>query len=190
VLPNNTLKVLANDTKQSASTFFTVTGCRYIYPWLVLLCVCFALSLPRCLTAQEAILPLGEDLSGQGGQVSYSLGQLASHHHELPEVHVLQGVQQPYEYLAVDIPPTEGISLRFIVYPNPTTGIAYLEIKPFENNDLHYHLHDFNGREITSDKIRQQVTLIPTASLPPGTYILRISQQQQTRKALKIIKHP
>ncbi|MFP4467906.1 MAG: T9SS type A sorting domain-containing protein [Bacteroidales bacterium] len=142
------------------------------------------------LCAQEAILPLGNNLEGQGGGVSYSIGQIASHQYHLPEIHIFEGVQQSYESVAVGLPPTETINIRYIVYPNPTSGIAYLEVKLDKMNGLHYHLHDLNGREIASAAIRQHISLLPTSSLPPGTYILRVSQKQQTRKLFKIIKHP
>ena len=80
------------------------------------------------LQAQTNVNATGGNASGNGGSVSYSVGQVVYTTHKGSNGSVAQGVQQPYEISVAGIDEANGISLRVTVYPNPTTDYLTLEI--------------------------------------------------------------
>jgi len=80
------------------------------------------------LQAQTNVNATGGNASGNGGSVSYSVGQVVYTTHKGSNGSVAQGVQQPYEISVAGIDEANGISLRVTAYPNPTTDYLTLEI--------------------------------------------------------------
>jgi|SRR5690554_3243411 len=81
------------------------------------------------LKAQESVNATGGDASGEGGSVSYSVGQITFQTHTGTNGSVAQGVQQPFEISVVTaIEEAKGINLSVTAYPNwkkrsiPTQG--------------------------------------------------------------------
>ena len=64
---------------------------------------------------------LGGVISGSGGAVSQSLGQLVYTSEESASGSLAQGVQRPYRLASVEIPPSVP-ELNFSILPNPTDG--------------------------------------------------------------------
>lgn len=72
------------------------------------------------------------------------------------------------------------------VYPNPTTGIVYLEIPESENTDeLFVYVFDVHGRLVINSRlINSQLDLF---RLPGGIYFLRLSGRNSLSQTHKII---
>lgn len=141
------------------------------------------------LLAQEVVPITGGELTGGGGTVVYSVGQIFYTINNGTNGYVVQGVLQPFEIsvtLGVEI---KNISLGLSVYPNPTTNYLNLKITNSEFSFLVYQLFDIQGRLLEKSKLTYKNTTINMERLPSATYFLNITNKQNTVKIFKIIKN-
>ncbi|MFN2396219.1 MAG: T9SS type A sorting domain-containing protein, partial [Bacteroidales bacterium] len=137
----------------------------------------------------ENIPASGGEGEGSGGSVSYSVGQLFWHTHDGNNISVAEGVQQPYEISVVTaIDEADDILLAIMAYPNPTADFLTLELKNFEPSSFQYQLYDIQGKLWQSEKITGNHTHIDVSFLVPGTYFLKVTQENKDFKTFKIIK--
>jgi len=142
------------------------------------------------LKAQDAVLCTGTNTSGNGGSVSYSVGQTAFITNTGINGSVAQGVQQAYEiFILTGSNNNINISLNFIAYPNPTTNYLILKADSYTDEKLLYQLFDINGRLLLSNKIKNTETTIPMMEFIAATYYLKITEGHKNVKTFKIIKH-
>ena len=138
------------------------------------------------LQAQVSVNAAGGDATGDGGSVSYSLGQMAFSANAGTNGSVTEGVQQPYEISVLSVvEQAENISLS--AYPNPSTDYLYLTTSD-EISNLSYQLFDMNGRLLQSEKIVGNQTNINMQGLVSATYFVKVNQGNKTVKSFKIIK--
>jgi hypothetical protein len=135
--------------------------------------------------AQQEITASGADASGNGGSVSYSIGQVAYISTGINTL-VSEGVQQAYRVPFIII---AGIKLVLSIYPNPTTDLLYLEAHNTDHAGLRYLLYDLNGKLLESKKAGINSTSISMGRFTTGTYILRVLQNNEQIKSFKIIKN-
>lgn len=144
----------------------------------------FSLSI---LHAQSAVLATGMDASGGNGSVSYSLGQTAYIYKGAGD-QILEGVQQPYEIIALATRETSSNSEGILIYPNPFKDYLYLDFTSGNYKDSEYQLFDSQGKLIKKDMILQSKSELNFSSLPSAMYIIRINQHGENIKTFKIIK--
>ena len=141
------------------------------------------------LHAQQAVLSSSGNAAGNGGSVSYSVGQVAFSTHTGGGATVTEGVQQPYEILFMEgIDQEYGITLECLVYPNPADAYVRLKIKNREHLDLTYQLNNMNGLLLLMKNIETDETSIPMDDLVPATYFLTVSVNGKALQTYKIIK--
>ena len=147
---------------------------------LVMLLVSFG------LRAQVSVNAAAGNATGDGGSVSFSVGQVAFSANVGTNGSVTEGVQQPYEISVLSVAEqAENISLS--VYPNPSTDYLYLTTSD-EISDLSYQLFDMNGKLLKSEKIIGNQTIIDMQDLVSATYFVKVNQGNKTVKSFKIIK--
>lgn len=140
--------------------------------------------------AQESVNTSGKDVTGTGGTVNYSVGQIVYTTHSGTNGSLAQGVQQPYEISVVTaLEETKGITLSFLVYPNPTTDFIMLRVENYSTENLTYLLYDVNGKSIENKKMENRESTIPMESLATGTYFLKVTEGNKDIKTFKIIKN-
>lgn len=138
------------------------------------------------LRAQVSMNATGGNATGDGGFVSYSIGQMAFSANSGTNGSVTEGVQQPYEISVLSAAEqAENISLS--AYPNPSTDYLYLTASE-EISGLSYQLFDMNGRLLQSEKIVGNQTNIYMQDLVSATYFVKVNQGNKTVKTFKIIK--
>jgi len=148
------------------------------------------ITFPRISHSQNSVVSSGNDISGNGETVSYSVGQIAFNTYSGINGSVAQGVQQAYEiFILTGTDDIRSISLNFIAYPNPTTDFLNLKIENFTAEKLFYQLFDMNGRLLINRKIDNAETTIPMQEYVSATYYLKIIKDQGYVKTFKIIKH-
>lgn len=144
------------------------------------------------LKAQQSINATGDNASGSGGSVSYSVGQVVYTTTKDANGMVARGVQQPFEILIITgIEEAKGINLICSVYPNPTTDYLTLKIDASSSiriQNLSYRLFDMNGRLSGTGKLERRETQIAMVNLVPETYLLEVFDQNKILKSFKIIK--
>lgn len=142
------------------------------------------------LQAQTSVNATDGDVSGSGGSVSYSVGQVVYTTHTGTNGSVAEGVQQPYEISVVTgLEEAKGINLSVSAYPNPTTDYLTLEVKDVELLNLHFQLYDMNGKLCQNEKITGNQTNIVMSNLVVATYFVKIIQGNKEIKTFKIIKN-
>ena len=152
------------------------------------LLLCFTLAFG--LQAQETISATGGEATGDGGSVSYTVGQtFYSTNTGANGNSVAQGVQQPYEISVITaIDEVKGINLEMSVYPNPTTKFLKLIVKSDKFENAIFQLFDIKGQLIKNGKITGSETLINMQSLNPSVYFLKVVDNNIELKTFKIIK--
>ena len=142
------------------------------------------------LQAQTSVNATDGDVSGSGGSVSYSVGQVVYATNTGANGSVAEGVQQPYEISVVTgLEEAKGINLSVSAYPNPTTDYLTLEVKDVELLNLHFQLYDMNVKLLQNEKITGNQTSIVMSNLLPATYFVKVIQGNKEVKTFKIIKN-
>ncbi|AZA80280.1 T9SS C-terminal target domain-containing protein [Chryseobacterium sp. G0186] len=139
------------------------------------------------LHAQSAVLATGMDASGGNGSVSYSIGQTAYLSKGAGD-QILEGVQQPYEIIALATREISSRSEGILIYPNPFKDYLYLDFTTGNYKGSEYQLFDSQGKLIKKDMILQSKSELNFSSLPSAMYIIRINQHGENIKTFKIIK--
>ena len=160
---------------------------KRIFTILILSCL-----LVPSLFAQSAIVPVGGDAQGNGGSVSYTVGQLAveSAANSNGSITVLEGVQQPYEIMTVGVDDYPQIALDAVVYPNPTENIAQLQLNGFEipADGLRATLYDGNGKRLQTVTVTDDLTAFQIGQYATGTYYLEVRDGKRVLKTFKIVR--
>jgi len=139
--------------------------------------------------AQESANASGGDVTGSGGTVAYSIGQVVYTTNTGSSGSVAQGVQHAYEIFTVGIKETT-LNISLTAFPNPTTENLTLQISDFNNEKFAYQLFDIQGKLLSKDQVTAQKTQINTASLPAATYFINVVNQENKQvQSFKIIKN-
>jgi hypothetical protein len=138
---------------------------------------------------QTTISTTGGNATGSGGSVSYTIGQIFYNTFSGTNGIVAQGVQQPYEISVVTaIENTEGITLEYIVFPNPTSGLIKLIIRPFDQENWRFRLYELNSILLQDKKIENEETEISLENLSASMYFLKVINNNREVKVFKIVK--
>jgi hypothetical protein len=136
--------------------------------------------------AQHVTVSSGGDAFGNGGKVSYSIGQAVYNAVSSSVGNINEGVQQPYEILIVKNF-EQAIDISLSVYPNPTTNQIFIKINsPIENYS--YQITDILGNLISLGNIKDERQIEGLSVLTTGTYFLNIYDNKRIIKTFKIIK--
>ncbi len=141
------------------------------------------------LHAQVAIFATGGNATGNGGSVSYTVGQVVYTTMAGAAGSVEQGIQQPYKIsLITGLEGTEGITLQYSAYPNPATNYVTLKVEDFETAGLTYQLYDLSGKHLESKKVKADEIRIDMSDFPPAVYLLKVIDDTKEVKLFKIFK--
>lgn len=148
-----------------------------------------SLILSSYLKAQESVNSSGGDAIGIGGEVSYSIGQVAYTTSFASPSSVAQGVQHAYEIFSVGVDHVNN-DLSVSIYPNPATDKITLQLGESKYGDLFYNIYNMEGKTIDSGSLSYPKNQISTNLFKPSVYYLEIvtSQKKQVR-VYKIIKN-
>ena len=142
------------------------------------------------IQAQEAVAALGGNVTGSGGTISFTVGQVSYAAITSTSGTITHGVQQPYEiFIVTGIEETDGINLEMVIYPNPASDYLILKIRDYMPENHTYQLFDVNSRLLKNGVILDKETVIHTGDLPPAEYYLKVTDNQKEIKTFKIIKN-
>jgi len=142
------------------------------------------------LHAQEATIATGGNASGNGGSVSYSVGQVVWTIIADTNFSVTQGVQQPYEiYFSAGIQEPRDHIIHCTVYPNPTNDFLVLKFDGALQSHYSGSVFDLSGKLLQTIRIFGEQTLVPMKNLPQATYFLKVTSDKAEIQTFKIIKN-
>lgn len=151
---------------------------------LILLLLCI---FPK-IQAQQVAIASGGKAIGTGGSSSYTIGQLNYIKMTGTNGNVSQGIQS-FKTVVLGSNDYPEITLQAILYPNPTTSLAYLKIDNHSLANLEYQLYNPSGEPISNKKITLSETTIPLENFPNAIYLLQILDNGKLIKTFKIIKN-
>ena len=137
--------------------------------------------------AQSAIVPTGGTASGNGGTVTYTVGQIAVQTNSNGTTSISEGVQQPFEISVVGVDEHPDITLTAKLYPNPTLSTCNLQCESWQNMD-EVRIYDANGKYLFRKKIEGSLTEMDFSSYAPGIYFVNVYSDKQTLKTFKVVK--
>lgn len=139
------------------------------------------------LSAQESVNASGGTAAGSGS-ASYSVGQVFVSTIGTT-VTVAPGVQQPIEISVITGIENPEIMLEIKTYPNPANDFVILKTGAKDTQGMNFSLFDLSGNLLHTDPVMGDETNIGLSGLKPGTYLLRITQENMEIKTFKIIKN-
>ena len=155
----------------------------------ILLFVLFFTLGPNELFAQEANISAGGEATGNGGAVSFTVGQFAYQTINGTVGSLAEGLQQPYEISMVTGMRENDIQLKITAYPNPTSDYLILKIPGELAKDHKYILIDISGKTLDQQKIIANETEIEMGALDAGSYFITVLAGEQKVQTFKIIKN-
>ena len=152
--------------------------------------ISFLLLLSYTMNGQNSVNASGQNATGSGGSVSYSVGQLVcTTYNSSSNGSVAQGVQQPYEISVVLGVKNIGINLLMTISPNPSADLVTLKIDNYEIDSLIYQLYDLSGKLFLTGQTKTTETQISIGHLPSAVYFIKITDKNKIIKTFKIIKN-
>lgn len=145
--------------------------------------------LPFFSFSQQDNVSVGGDVSGSGGSVSYSVGQVFNQYQSGSTGNLNQGVQQPYEIDVTLGSEHSNINLSCSVFPNPAQNFLILTSSFSPSMAYTANLFDAAGKLLSTTLIQSSKTEINLGPYSNGVYFLSVINNQETIKQFKIIKH-
>ena len=146
---------------------------------------------PSFVRAQSGVVAGGGKVSGSGGNVSYSIGQVNDITIKNNVRTVTQGLQQPFEIFVIeeDSIIRKDFQISATAYPNPASAYLRLRIDEGKIEDLYYKIFDEQGRLISQQKIVDKLTTISLNELGNSLYFVKVYKSIFLMKTFKIIKN-
>jgi len=142
------------------------------------------------LNAQTIIPTAGGNANGNGGSVSYSVGQISYKTFTGTNGIVSQGIQQAFEISVVSTKDeTNTIKLIYSIYPNPSKSHLTLNIEGVLESQFDVFLYDINGKLLENKKTEGPQTYISLEKYIAATYYLKVVNNKSILKIFKIIKN-
>jgi hypothetical protein len=139
------------------------------------------------IQAQQIVSTAGNYQANTSGSLSWTLGECLIDTYNDGNVVVNQGFQQS-KLIITDIHELPGNSLEISAYPNPTEDIVTLKVTTGAGQGCRYQLYDLYGKLLNEQKLTSNETKISFMNLASGTYLLKLLNEDQVLKILKINK--
>ncbi|MCD6347534.1 MAG: T9SS type A sorting domain-containing protein [Bacteroidales bacterium] len=142
------------------------------------------------LYAQKTNVTTGGTATGNGGSITYSVGQIVCTNSTDPGgASIAAGVQQPYEISVLSgIEKIIDVYPDLSVYPNPTADYLILSINGAVKTGYCARLYDSHGRLISKKEVTANKTKINMQGLGSAGYLLKLTKDNKQIKVFRIIK--
>lgn len=139
---------------------------------------------------KQAISSSGADISGSGGAVSYTVGQLLYQSHHSTEGSESQGVHHPVEiYVYPGIQEQKSTRTNVLVFPNPVTHSLTAVINEVVASGYEVMLSDIIGKVLFSTTTHDQIFSLDMSSYARAVYFLKIYTEGKQIDVLRIVKN-
>lgn len=136
--------------------------------------------------AQQVLSSTGGTFQNSGGMISFTLGELAIDTYTQGETTITQGFHQ--SILVEPVSELPEINFSIDVFPNPVNDYIIIKIEKRHSQNMNFILYDINGKTLQNGLIPNAETEINFSSINSGTYILKIRQNENEIKTVKIVK--
>lgn len=154
--------------------------------WMFLLVF---LLLSVTVSAQEAFVATGDDLTTGFGTVNYSVGQLIVKSDSTKHGSMRHGIQIPIELFKIPVGIDEISEIHAEAFPNPTFDHVKIIIPEKYQGPFTVTLMDIKGGILEKHQMNSNDMLLSLMQHSLGTYTIVISQQSKNISSFSIIKH-
>lgn len=141
------------------------------------------------LSAQEAFVVTGDDLTTGFGTVNYTVGQLIVKSDSTKNGSMRHGIQIPIELFKTPVGIDEISEIHAEAFPNPTFDHVKIIIPEKYHGPFTVTLMDIKGGILEKHQMNSNEMLLSLMQHSLGTYTIVISQQSKTVSSFSIIKH-
>lgn len=141
------------------------------------------------VSAQEAFVATGDDLTTGFGTVNYSVGQLIVKSDSTKNGSMRHGIQIPIELFKIPVGIDEISEIHAEAFPNPTFDHVKIIIAEKYHGPFTVTLMDIKGGILEKHQMNSNEMLLSLMQHSLGTYTIVISQQSKTISSFSIIKH-
>jgi hypothetical protein len=141
------------------------------------------------LSAQEAFVVTGDDLTTGFGTVNYTVGQLIVKSDSTKNGSMRHGIQIPIELFKIPVGIDEISEIHAEAFPNPTFDHVKIIIPEKYHGPFTVTLMDIKGGILEKYQMNSNEMLLSLMQHSLGTYTIVISQQSKTISSFSIIKH-
>ena len=136
--------------------------------------------------AQEIISSAGHHAEASGIQLDWTIGEPVIETYSNGNDILTQGFHQTKLMVT---PVFSIIENNFInVFPNPTKELVYIQFNEILDFGVAAELHTLEGKLLKTFELIDQLTPCDVRSLPNGSYLLKISKNNEWIQSFKIIK--
>ncbi|HRH68647.1 MAG TPA: T9SS type A sorting domain-containing protein [Flavobacteriales bacterium] len=153
-----------------------------LFPCLMAFAICAE------VCAQRTVVPAGGDASGNGGTMSWTLGQVDYIANGSASGTVAQGVQQPTEFLVLATAEQNPMTRSVHVMPNPTSDGITVQLSTTPERAATYRMLDLTGQEVATGPFIAASAYIPLAGLASSTYVIHVLHDGTETAVLRVIK--
>jgi hypothetical protein len=152
-------------------------------------CLFILLSTILCtnsLFSQQVISTQGRSLTGEGGSISFTIGETLTGTKVTDDGIITQGFHQTrLTVTAIDGPAVEPLDVN--VWPNPSKEIVYVLIDYYDPDQISFVLYDVQGRILSRLAGSSNLTEIKLPGGTPGIYFLKITMGNKNIGTYRII---
>ena len=141
------------------------------------------------LSAQEAFVVTGDDLTTGFGTVNYTVGQLIVKSDSTKNGSMRHAIQIPIELFKIPVGIDEISEIHAEAFPNPTFDHVKIIIPEKYHGPFTVTLMDIKGGILEKHQMNSNEMLLSLMQHSLGTYTIVISQQSKTVSSFSIIKH-
>jgi hypothetical protein len=139
------------------------------------------------INAQQVISATGVSGSNATGSISSTVGELVIDTKTAGSTTITQGFHQSkLTITSVNELKNSGISVN--IAPNPTHDFVTIKIENTLPKKLRFILYDINGKPIKDGNFMNHEANINFITYNPGTYLLKIFNENTLIKTTKIVK--
>ncbi|NUM32754.1 MAG: T9SS type A sorting domain-containing protein [Bacteroidetes bacterium] len=129
----------------------------------------------------------GGTATGSGGSATYSIGLPLYTNQSNTSLIILQGNQQPREFVTVTYQKQTKSNL-IKIYPNPAVSFIYIQLSDVNFSEISYKLTTADGRIILNEKITGDLSIVNIEKFSVGIYFLQLFKENELVSSTKIIK--
>lgn len=152
----------------------------------IFICLLFA-GYIHAWNAQQSINAAGTTVSGVDGQISFSVGQVFVAYQQGADANIQEGVQQAYTIITNSTSNIPG-NTDIILYPNPTSGAAYLAVNSTTEDQLKIEIFDMQGKMEFGSTLQNGINSLQLKDLPSGIYMVYVKRNNNKLFTQKLIK--
>ncbi|MES2621461.1 MAG: T9SS type A sorting domain-containing protein [Bacteroidota bacterium] len=139
--------------------------------------------------AQDGTITSGAEISGPGGHLSNTVGQMDFITVSSTGGKMHQGIQQAQlEVMLVSDVEEPGEAGNITIYPNPTALKVTLSVADAKDAEMSYTLLDLEGKQLEASNIKNSKTEINLEAFPASVYIITVLKDNREVKTFKVIK--